>query len=242
MKVLGIIPARGGSKGVLRKNIREVDGLPLIAYTINCAQQSTKLTEFVVNTDDEEIAQVARQFNAAVMIRPAELGTDTAPVTEVVKHIVDYYKTKLNKEFDLIVLLQVTAPLRTGEDVDNVISFFEQDSTLDGAISVVPMLDMHPARMYSISDEDRMVPFLGGNTETVNRQELKPVYYRNGCIYAVKTEALIRENKLMVQNKRPYVMNPEWLANVDDERDLLITEVLIKKWKQEHADINFGIN
>ena len=234
MKVLGIIPARGGSKGVPRKNIRAVDGIPLIAYAIQCAQQSKLLTHFIVNTDDEEIASVSQEWGAEVMMRPPELATDTAPIIDVAKHIVANLKCPDGTDYDLLVFLQATAPIRTGQDVDNIIRMFQIDPALDGVISVVPMQDMHPARMYHLTSDQHMVPFLGGESETVNRQQLEPVYFRNGCFYAVKTTAMLRENKIMAANKKAYVMPAEWLANIDDERDLLITEVMVKQWKLKH--------
>ena len=134
-------------------------------------------------------------------------------------------------EFDLIILLQPTSPIRTGRDIDQVIEMFENDPALDGVISVVPMDDMHPARMYNIDEEKRMTPFLTDG-ETSQRQDLAPVYYRNGCIYAVRKDAFLKEHTLMVKKKKAYVMPLGHLANIDDERDLIIADVLVKLWKE----------
>lgn len=234
MNVLGIIPARGGSKGVKRKNIRLVDGKPLIAYAIECGRESKMLTRVVVNTDDAEIAAIARQYGAEVLMRPPALGTDSASILPVLKQTIEAVEAQQNTKFDLLLLLQTTSPIRTGTDIDNVIGMFEAEPSLDGVISVVPMLDTHPARMYCLHGDGWMNPLVE-NSETANRQELDPVYYRNGCIYAVRPGAMFRENTLMVRNKKAYVMPLEWLANIDDERDLLITEMLLKLWKKNEA-------
>jgi len=141
-------------------------------------------------------------------------------------------------DFDLIVLLQVTSPLRTGEDVDRVVEMFEKDPSLDGVISVVEAKEMHPARMYQLSDEGWMKSIVEEG-ETANRQTLPKVYCRNGCLYAVRPQAMIRENSIMVQNKKAYIMPSEWLANIDEERDFLITEALFKLWKNRHEHYNY---
>jgi CMP-N,N'-diacetyllegionaminic acid synthase len=239
MKVLAIIPARGGSKGVKRKNIRVLDGMPLIAHAIRCAKESSKVSYFVVSTDDQEISDVARQYEAPVIMRPDELANDEAPMLPVLLHALNVVEKRTGLDFDLIVLLQATSPLRTGEDVDNVIEMFEKDPLLDGVISVVEAKEMHPARMYRLSEEGWMDSIVEEG-ETANRQTLPPVYCRNGCLYAVRTQAMIRENAIMVKNKKAYIMPSEWLANIDEERDFIITEALFKLWKNRHEHSNYG--
>jgi CMP-N,N'-diacetyllegionaminic acid synthase len=230
MKVLGIIPARGGSKGVKDKNIRLVGGQPLISHAIEAAQASKKLTHFIVNTDSEKIASVARDFGADVMMRPSELAEDNSSITSVIQYILKS-PVCIQKEFDLIILLQPTSPIRTGTDIDNVIQMMEDDALVEGVISVVPMDDVHPARMYNTDASHWMTPFLAYG-ETAQRQDLPVVYYRNGCIYAVRVKAFKEQNSLMVKRKKAYVMKREQLANIDDERDLIIADVLVNLWKK----------
>lgn len=229
MKVLAIIPARGGSKGVRDKNIREVGGQPLITYAIEAALQSKKLTRVVVSTDSPKIAAVAKSAGVEIMMRPDTLAEDHSPIKEVIEYVLHELKSANAEEFDLIVLLQPTSPIRTGENIDEVITMFKENA-VDGVISVVPMDDVHPARMYTTDREQWMKPFLDSG-ETLQRQELPVVYYRNGCIYAVRTEAFFKEKTLMVRRKKAYVMKREHLANIDDERDLIIADVLVKMWK-----------
>ena len=231
MRSIAIIPARGGSKGVKDKNIRNVGGQPLISHAIECARESTALTRFVVNTDSEKIAEVSRSYGAEVMMRPSDLAQDKSPIVPVIDYTLDKFRQTENEAFDLIILLQPTSPIRTGRDIDNVIGMFRKDPALDGVISVVPMDDTHPARMYALGEDSKMIPLIADG-ETKQRQDLQPVYYRNGCIYAVRQQAFLKERSLMVKNKKAYVMPLNWLANVDDERDLLIADILVKKWKE----------
>ena len=131
MKVLAIIPARGGSKGVPRKNVKLLGGIPLIAHAINCAKESSKVTRIVISTDSDEVASIAKENSCEVIMRPNDLASDTSNVVLTVEHA---YKT-LNEDFDIIVLLQPTSPLRTGKDFDSIIEMFESETKLDGVIS-----------------------------------------------------------------------------------------------------------
>ena len=228
MKILGLIPARGGSKGVKRKNIRLIDGKPLIHYTIEAAQQSILLTKFVVDTDDVEIAEVAKSINAPILMRPSALAHDQSSVVDVAIRIINHYES-LNESYDVLVLLQPTSPIKTGINIDQAIELINQDT--DGIISVVAMEDTHPARMYNLNDAQNLIA-LYPDLETKRRQDLTPVYYRNGCIYVIKVAALKAQLTFMPVNKKGYVMPTAWLANIDDERDLIITEALVKAWKE----------
>lgn len=229
MKVLGIIPARGGSKGIKDKNILDVDGQPLISYAIEVAKAATKLTSCVVSTDSIKIAEVAKKWGADVMMRSEELAQDNTPMLPVLQDIIERFKAN-GEEIDLILLLQVTSPIRTADNINEIIEMFEEDPDIPAVISVVPMDDVHPARMYNLDLNNSMLP-LNNRWETSRRQDIPPVYYRNGCFYAIRPEVLLAENTLMPPNKKAYVMPIEWLANVDDKRDLILTEALLKAWK-----------
>lgn len=234
MKVVGIIPARGGSKGVLRKNIRKVAGEPLIAYSIKATQESKMLTSFFVTTDDQEIAEVSKRCGSPVLMRPPELARDDSPMVATVMNALEYAE-KQNGKYHAIVLIQPTSPIRTGADIDAVVELLERDDAVDGVISVCTMQDIHPARMYHLDNENRMKS-LNQELETGQRQNLPPVYYRNGALYAVRRSVLVEQNTLMPTNKRAYVMPSEYLVNIDDERDLIIADVLVRLWKEKKND------
>ena len=228
MRVLVIIPARGGSKGVPQKNIKLLGGKPLIAHAIECALGSKKASKIVVSTDDDAIASAANQYPIEVVKRPSELAEDDSNVVTAVTYTYDYLK----EDFDAIVLLQPTAPLRTSADLDAVIDLLEKNKNTDGVISVVPMDDVHPARMYDLNETQQLVPLIE-NGETLRRQDLKPVYYRNGCFYAVRTKAFYEQQSFMVAHKLAFVMNPNWLINIDNQRDFQLATLLYEDWKNE---------
>lgn len=228
MKVLAVIPARGGSKGVPRKNVKLLGGIPLIVHAINCAKESSRVSKIVISTDCEEIAVIAKGNSCEVIMRPNDLASDTSNVVLTVEHA---YKT-LNEDFDIIVLLQPTSPLRTGKDLDNIIEMFEREIKLDGVISVVPFDDLHPARMYNLGMDNELIPFIK-DSESMRRQDLDPVFYRNGCFYAVKSQSFFTERSFMVKNKKAYIMDAEWLVNIDTPRDFKIASIIYEEWTTE---------
>lgn len=230
MRVLAIIPARGGSKGVPGKNIKSLGGKPLIAHAIECAKKCIKVTRTIVTTDSDEILEIALSFGAEIIKRPVSLAEDTSNVVTAVEDVIQ----KIGEEFDLVILLQPTSPLRTPIDLENIIKMFEKDKSIDGVISVVPFDDYHPARTYNLINDNIMIPFLKEG-ENKRRQDLKPVYYRNGCFYAVRINAFLKERSFMVENKKAYVMDANWLVNIDSYRDFKIAEVLYEDWKNENS-------
>lgn len=231
MKVLGIIPARGGSKGIPGKNFSLVDGEPLISYTIKAAQESVLLTDFLVATDDDKILAVADVYNANCYKRQERNAQDNSPIEPVIVEVLEHLK----KDYDLIVLLQVTAPVKTGEDIDKVIKMFKEDSNLNNVISVVQLKDIHPARMYNVDNDNNMAP-LNVENERTQRQKLAPVFLRNGCIYAVTVKAFMEHNSVILNNKKAYIMPyAKWL-NIDEPRDLILAEYIIKQWKLGKLD------
>lgn len=230
MRVLGVIPARGGSKGVRKKNIRIVAGEPLIAYSIKAAKESKMLDDFVVSTDDPEIERISRDYGAFVIPRPAEIATDDAPVYKAVLHAIDVMSKHSGKTFGAAVLLQPTSPIRRGADIDMAIKILS-DENVDCVVSVCLMDDVHPARMYQI-DSGGFLKSLWGEFEKVRRQDLPPVYYRNGAIYAIKIDVLKQEKSFMCKRKKPLIMPVQWMVNIDNERDLLIADVMLRLWKE----------
>jgi CMP-N-acetylneuraminic acid synthetase len=231
IKILAIIPARGGSKGVPGKNIIKFDGKPLIQYAVDCALNSNLLDKIIINSDDQSILDTVDDKNSERIIkelRPKELGSDNSSIVDVVLHTLSQIKDK----YDLVILLQVTSPLRTSQDIKEIVELFTKDEKLEGVVSVVPMDDMNPARMYELGSDSDLKPLMK-EAEATRRQDLKPVYYRNGCFYAVKTEVLVQQKTFMPTYKRAYVMNPDHLLNIDSFRDVKLAEVLIKAWKNK---------
>lgn len=229
MNVLGVIPARGGSKSIPRKNIALLGGKPLLAYTIEAAQGSQRLTDYLVSSEDEEILQVARQYEAPTpFVRPAELATDESPSLPVVQHAVHEMERLKGIVYDVVVLLQPTTPFRLPQDIDAAVDKLIATQA-DSVISVCDVGAYHPARMRWIVD-DRLVELpIREEKELQRRQELPPVYIRNGAIYAVRREVVMVQNSMVGNISRPYIMPEDRSVNIDGKLDFLLAEILIRQ-------------
>ncbi len=227
-KILGVIPARGGSKSVPHKNLAPLNGKPMMVYTIEAAQNSQLMTHFVVSSEDEKIIQVARQYGApAPFIRPAEFATDEAPSLPVVQHAVREMESRLDIVFDYVVMLQATSPLRTGADIDTALEKLIRTGA-DSVVSVVRIAHHHPARMRFIEDDLLVQLPMGEQKELQRRQDLPPVYIRNGAIFATRREVVMEKNSFLGKVSRPYLMPESRSANVDTKFDFLVVEVMMQ--------------
>lgn len=227
-KVLAVIPARGGSKGVLRKNIRPVNGKPLIAYTIEEALKSKVVSRVIVSTEDPEIADIALRLGADVpFVRPAELAKDQTLMVPVVKHALSFVEAEEGLQYDYVILLQPTAPLRLAEDIDG--AFAKLASTgADSVISVCQVDDVHPIRMKKIVD-DRIKAFCIEETEGTRRQDLPAAFMRNGAIYAARRSTLMDKDSLRGDDSRPYVMPRERSVSIDNELDMKLAAIMLSE-------------
>ena len=219
MRVLGLIPARGGSKSIPRKNLVDLGGLPLIQWTIQAALGSS-LTRVVVSTDSEEIATVSQSLGAEVpFIRPIELSSDSTLSIDVALHALDV----LGEEFDAVMLLQPTSPFRTASDIDSAINIIDGASSV---ISVVPVDGTHPARMKFIENGLLIDPPFAETTENMPRQELRPMFIRNGAIYLTRTPE-IRNRTFKGSLSRALVMSKERSINIDSFFELAIARATL---------------
>ena len=224
--VLGLITARGGSKGIPGKNVALLAGKPLIAWTIQAAAQSNQLSRVVVSTDDNEIAQVSRQWGAEVpFVRPVELAMDSSPHVPVVEHAVEWLESHEGARFDYVLLLQPTSPLRSPEDIDNAISLASEHDA-DGVISVCEA-PAHPYLTKHIID-GRLRDFVAHPEGYLPRQELPPVYALNGAIYLVRSAVLLECGTLHPDDTRPYVMPAERSLQVDEPWDLYLANLVLR--------------
>lgn len=232
-KVLAVIPARGGSKGVPRKNIRPVLGKPLIAYTIETALAAQRLFHrIIVSTDDEEVAAIARAWGAEVpFLRPAELVGDQVPMVPVLQHAVRFVEGQEGIRLDWVCLLQPTEPFRTVEDLEQALSLGSAGGC-DSVISVVQVFSVHPILMKRIED-GRLLPYCIEEEEGTRRQDYQPpAYMRNGAIYLTRRDVLMERSSIWGKVIRPYVMPPERSVGVDTELDLMLIELLMKEQTQ----------
>ncbi|HYD25607.1 MAG TPA: acylneuraminate cytidylyltransferase family protein [Croceibacterium sp.] len=219
MNTLGLIPARGGSKGIPRKNIRSLAGKPLIVWTIEAALRARGLAAVVVSTDDAGIAQVAREAGAQVpFMRPRELAADETPGIDPVFHALE-----MLPGHDAVLLLQPTSPLRTHEDIDGLLS-----RVADGTPSAVSLSlsAEHPAWMYRLDADQRIEPLLP-NSGAARRQDLPPVYSLNGAMYYARTDWLRAQRGFVGPETIGYPMPPERSIDIDAPIDWHLAETLL---------------
>ena len=223
-KILALIPARGGSKGIKDKNIISLAGKPLIAYSIETAKCSKYIDDIVVTTDSEKIAEISKHYGASVpFIRPTELAADTSKTIDAVLHAIKTLKT-MGKEYDTLVLLQPTQPLRTYKDVDGAIEEYYKNDR-EGLVSVSCVNDS-PLLIRSINENGKLVNLLSQNS-TCRRQDMPEYYKVNGCIYINKTDE-IDENTSFNDNRVPFIMRKEHSIDIDEMSDLYLTEYYLK--------------
>lgn len=217
-KILAVIPARGGSKGLPGKNIRDLAGKPLIAHTIEAAKKSRFVDRVVVTSDDEEILAVAKTWGAEILKRPSELAADQTPMPPVLVHALD---TLGQEQYhpDLVLLLQPTCPARTEKHIDEAVAHFLAND-FDSLISVL-LLYKH---RYEIADGKYLTPLL---SERQNRQERQPVVLENGVIYLSRAE-LVQQGKIIGGKIGHYPMHLADSVNIDSLEDFLYAERLIK--------------
>ncbi|OXB20782.1 acylneuraminate cytidylyltransferase [Flavobacterium tructae] len=228
MKILAIIPARGGSKGIPGKNIKLLNGKPLLAYTSEIALQSKYLTEVIISTDDAEISETAKELGLKVpFIRPQELAQDTTPTVDVIIHALKWYEEQ-NIFFDAVCLLQVTSPFRTVEFLDAAINKFA-DQKSDSLVSVcrVPH-EYNPHWTFEVNKDGNLNIATGEEKIISSRQELPLAYHRDGSIYIIKTEVLLNEYSLYGKSIAFIESEPEFYVNIDTMRDWQKAEEMIQ--------------
>ncbi|MGL5255765.1 MAG: cytidylyltransferase domain-containing protein [Proteocatella sp.] len=223
--ILAIIPARGGSKGLPRKNILELKGKPLIAWTIEAAKKSTYIDTVVVSSEDNEIIEVALKWGAEIPFhRPQELAQDDTPSIDIILHAIN-----ILPQYDYILLLQPTSPLRTAEDIDSCIEyFFSMKATSCVSISQVKS---SPYWMYSLEKNNKLKSLLGSESSVhYQRQKLPVIYEINGAIYIAEKKWLIKNKGYISNETIGYIMEENKSIDIDNESDFLLAQILMKSY------------
>ncbi|MCK5030069.1 MAG: acylneuraminate cytidylyltransferase family protein [Thermoplasmatales archaeon] len=229
-KNLAIIPARGGSKGIPRKNIIKINGKPLIQYTIEVAKESKLIDRVIVSTDDDEIAKISKKLGAEVpFIRPAELAKDDTPTFPVIKHALKWLKENENYMPDLIVLLEPTFPLRTVEKVDEAIKVITSDEEADSLRGVCEPFQ-NPFKMW-VPCGKYLEPLIKEN-ETMHekpRQNLKKVLWQNGYIYISRYRTIMDKKSFHGEKVLPFILSKNSFIDIDTEEDLKLMKCYLEK-------------
>jgi N-acylneuraminate cytidylyltransferase len=228
-QTLAVIPARGGSKRIPRKNLREVDDKPLISHTIQQAEAADEIDRAIVSTDDEEIAKVATEHGGDVPFeRPAELATDTATLDGTITHAVEWMEGK-DTRYDYVCALQVTSPLRTSEDIDESIERL-MDSTADSCVSISEYVT--PPQWAVESDEEGFLheffdyDFLWADQPS-RSQDIPELYHPNGAIFVARTEAWRGHESFYTPRTIGYEMPPERSFDIDEPWELELVRNLM---------------
>lgn len=223
MKVLALVNARGGSKGLPRKNVRPLLGKPLIAWSIEAGLAAARVTSLVASTDDPEIAEVARRHGARVpFMRPSELATDEALQIDAIRHAVGFLEAQ-GESYDVVLILQPTSPLRRSEDVDGALALLET-SGADSVISVCDVDGRHPLSWYHAGAGGVLSPLLAFDPRGVQRQDFGAMLWRNGAIYAMRRGVVMEGNSLYGTKTVGYPMPEERSFNIDSPFDWRVTE------------------
>lgn len=224
-RVIGWIPARSGSKGIKNKNIKLLDGKPLIAHTIEAAKKSQYIDAIMVSTDSERIAKVAVQYGAWVPeLRPKSLAGDTSKTLDAVIYSLKYLE-KIGEDFDIFCLLQPTSPLRTNIDIDEALRLYERNRGIYDIVSVTPVRK-HPLFLRSIGKDGKMEKLLPCQS-TMRRQDMPPYFEVNGAIY-INAVDRINGDTSFNDNTVPFIMSSENSVDIDEPEDFVLAEYFIK--------------
>lgn len=228
LHVLGIITARGGSKGIPNKNIALLRGKPLLAYTIDAAKGSKLLMRTIVSTDSNEVAEVARSLGAEVpFMRPAELSTDSALALDVLSYVIRYIEEHDEQSFDYVMMLQPTSPLRTSEDIDACIRI-AQETDADSVFSMKELPDFAPQKIKTIENGEITSFLQEEKGQSAPRHKGKKAYKRNCAVYLTRTELILKGDQFG-KKSMAYVMPRERSIDINDPVDLELAEFWMKK-------------
>lgn len=231
MNILSVIPARGGSKGLPGKNIRELCGRPLITYTISASLNSMLVNDTVVSTDDLCIAKISKEWGAEVVMRPSALAEDTSLVIDAIRHVITT-RAEIGLHYDYVVLLEPTSPMREPKDIDDTIEIVISRGADSGAtFSETPT---PPTRIWKI-DNSKPIPFIEGSNPFLPRQAHAMGYYLNGMVYVIKVSKLMTTEggSILIGNKVASIVPAERIVDIDTLRDLQFAEFLLLKNKNK---------
>jgi len=226
MSIVAVLPARGGSKGIPRKNIRLLAGKPLIAWTIEAALAARSVDLVLTSTDDEEIAQVARKSGAQVpFLRPVELATDFASSEDVVLHALNWLQQNKGPQVEFVLLLQATSPLRSSEDIEAAVAL-QREKKANAVVSVCEVA--HPPQwLKRLEPNGELLPWQTG-IEPSRRQDARRVYQLNGAIYLVKSSVFLKEKTFLPERTFGYLMPPERSLDIDTPWELYLADLILK--------------
>lgn len=228
-KILAIIPARGGSKGLPGKNIKKLLGKPLIAYAIESIRSSKYSIDIIISTDSEEISNVGREYNAQTVYRPKNLATDTSLVKDAILYTINYLEN-IGNVYDTMILIEPTSPLRTAKDIDDSLDLFFKEKDAD-CLATYSMLEHPITRLWKIENNVPSI-YLKEANPFKRRQDQEYVYYINGLVYVLKVDTLKSNNSdSLFMGKQLALITDKKVVDIDDEFDFYFAEQILKYQK-----------
>ena len=225
-KTVVIIPARGGSKEIAHKNIYPVNGRPLIYYTINAAIKSKYIIDTYVSSEDKEILEISLKYGAKVLERPMDLALDDTSTELVIKDAINRLKDK-GCEYNLLIVLQPTSPLRGSDDIDNAVTYLI-DKNATALISVCEPIH-HPLKSFKLNTQGFLTGMVNNKYPFMRRQDLPKAYLPNGAIYMVYTYNFFLDNSFITDKTVPYLMSNRNSVDIDRLEDILLVENIMRK-------------
>ena len=235
-KTIGLITARGGSKGVPQKNIRMLCGKPIIVWTIEAALSASSLMKVIVSTDDETIADICKKHGAEVpFMRPSVLAQDNSSHVDVVEHAIEWCEQNINENFDSMIILQPTSPLRTAYDIDKVAALARKQNA-NGIVSVCE-ITQHPYLAKILDDDGTLKDFLPTDIAYKRRQNLPNLYCPNGAIYWFLIDSFKKTKSFFPNPTYPYIMSSNQSLQIDSMEDLYLIDLILKDRSNRNRDI-----
>jgi CMP-N,N'-diacetyllegionaminic acid synthase len=225
--IIALIPARGGSKGILRKNIKLFSGKPLIAYTIEEVKRSKYVDRIFVSTEDEEIAKISNAYNAEVIKRPVEYAQDSSNSSEVIKHALSWLEKEERYSPEIILFLQPTSPLRTTDDINKALELYLNNE----CESVVSVYKSQESPYWNLTIKNQFIEPLFGweHFKGKRRQDLPITYSLNGAIYITSTKKYLENGSFFNEKTLPYIMPMERSIDIDNDSDFEFAETIMRK-------------
>jgi len=224
-KIIAIIPARGGSKGIPKKNIKKLAGKPLIYYTISEVKKSKFISKIIVSTDSKQIEKIAKNLGSETIIRPKKLAKDNSSSLDVVQHVIKNLESLHYFDVDIVIVLQPTSPLRTVTDIDSAIKLF-LNSKCDSVIGMTEVT--HPPEFMYRLTKKKIKPLIKTKIKSKRRQDMPKTYQINGAIYICNRDLIMKKHTMFGKNIVPYLMPIERSLDIDTMFDLDLAKTILK--------------
>ncbi|MDP3735401.1 MAG: acylneuraminate cytidylyltransferase family protein [bacterium] len=234
--ILAVIPARGGSKSVPRKNIKPLGGVPLLAHMLRSALASSSLSRVVVSSEDEEVLDIAASLGGreVALRRPVELALDTTPDVPMLQHATSEIEREMGRAVDYVVQLHATTPFLTAADIDEALEMLVARREADSIVSVYEVRDFHPVKMKRVRADGFLEQYVSGTEEltTSRRQDFESVYKRNGGLYAARRSVVMELGRVWGEKVLPYIMPHERSVDINSATDFLVAEAIYRSLKE----------